>query len=372
MKTRITITDVAKRAGVHYTTVSMALRNHPRLPLATRERLRALAQEMGYRPDPMLHALIDYRTQRTPERRMTTLAFVTNGVTRSSWKQDRHYSAMLDGAANRASELGYQFEHFWLGEPGLTHRRLSEVLHSRGIVGVLIAPQRHEADMSLLFDWSKFSAVGIDWSSHQPSLHNVAVDRCAAVRVAMRRARAAGYRRIGFAMHYGWDLNTDLAWSSTFIAEQQRIAPLDRVPLFPFDDALALHGLDISPDHLSPDDGFDAWLRRFRPDVLISSHGLVGPQLEKMGISIPRDLALIDILAEDSAGKVAGIRHNYRRVGEVAVEILTRQMHQHTFGVPEVPTTTLVEGAWIDGESLPPSLTGAPVSEARPIVSEII
>lgn len=368
MKPRITITDVAKRAGVHYTTVSMALRNHPRLPVATRERLRALAQEMGYRPDPMLHALIDYRTQRTTQRRMTTLACVTNGVARSSWKQDPHYSAMLEGATSRASDLGYQLEHFWLSEPGLTHRRLSEVLHSRGIVGVIVAPQRHDTDGAVLFEWSKFCGVGVDFSAHQPALHNVTIDRCAAVRIAMRRARAAGYRRIGFAVSQEWDLNTDLAWSSTFIAEQQRIPALDRVPIFQFEDALPIAGAAI-PTPRPLHGGFDGWLRRFRPDVLISNEALVRSRLNALGISSPRDLAFIDIIPEDSAGKVAGVRQNFRRVGEVAVEMLTRQMQQHLFGVPEIPTTTLVEGTWLDGESLPLPLDHARLPETPAIAA---
>jgi LacI family transcriptional regulator len=352
MKPRITITDVAKRAGVHYTTVSMALRNHPRLPVTTRERLRALAEEMGYRPDPMLHALIDYRTQRSTQRRVTTLACVTNGTARSGWKQDPHYSALLEGAAKRASDLGFQLEHFWLSEPGLTHRRLSEVLHSRGIVGVMVAPQRHEVDESLLFEWSKFCSVGVDFSAHRPALHNITIDRCAAIRIAMRRARAAGYQRIGFAMSQAWDFQADLAWSSTFTAEQQRTPALDRVPPFLFEDTAPCPGAELA-EPLFQHREFDGWLRRFQPDVLISHDALVRPRLDALGISIPRDLALIDILPEPSAGKVAGVRQNYRRVGEVAIEMLTRQMQQHLLGVPEIPTTTLVEGTWIDGESFP-------------------
>lgn len=43
------------------TTVSLALRNHPRLPEKTRHRIQKLAKEMSYRPDPVLQALVAYR-----------------------------------------------------------------------------------------------------------------------------------------------------------------------------------------------------------------------------------------------------------------------------------------------------------------------
>ena len=58
---RVTLADIAVRAEVHVTTVSLALRNHPRLPAQTRERIQELAKKMGYVPDPFLRALVAYR-----------------------------------------------------------------------------------------------------------------------------------------------------------------------------------------------------------------------------------------------------------------------------------------------------------------------
>jgi len=44
--------DVARAAGVHQTTVSLALRNHASIPAATRERIKAAAAELGYKQIP--------------------------------------------------------------------------------------------------------------------------------------------------------------------------------------------------------------------------------------------------------------------------------------------------------------------------------
>jgi len=38
---RVTLADIARKAGVHVTTVSLAMRNHPRLPEKTRQRIQA-------------------------------------------------------------------------------------------------------------------------------------------------------------------------------------------------------------------------------------------------------------------------------------------------------------------------------------------
>ena len=47
---RVILKDIARKAGVHVTTVSLALRNHPRLPEITRKRIRRLRAKWGTSP----------------------------------------------------------------------------------------------------------------------------------------------------------------------------------------------------------------------------------------------------------------------------------------------------------------------------------
>jgi LacI family transcriptional regulator len=58
---RVTLRDIAKAAGVSHVTVSLALRNQAQIPTATRNRIRSLADKMGYVPDPALGRLNAYR-----------------------------------------------------------------------------------------------------------------------------------------------------------------------------------------------------------------------------------------------------------------------------------------------------------------------
>ncbi|MDV2476181.1 LacI family DNA-binding transcriptional regulator [Rhodococcus zopfii] len=58
----VTSYDVARRAGVSQSTVSRALRNDPRVIEATRERIQALAAEMGYVPHVTARSLITRRS----------------------------------------------------------------------------------------------------------------------------------------------------------------------------------------------------------------------------------------------------------------------------------------------------------------------
>lgn len=348
MTFRVTQADIARKAGVHSTTVSMALRNHPSLPLETRQRLQALAESMGYRPDPDLRALMLYRRQMYSGRSATMLAYVTNWESKWGWKESPAHLQFYTGACAKAEQLGYGVDHFWLGEPGLSAHRMSDILTARGITGLIIASHLPAADKPLVFDWGRFSAVKIDFFPSQPELHNVTNDQTAIVRLAVRRVLAAGYRRIGLVMPTWFDDFVRQAWSAGFLVEQQRIPFEDRIPILFYEQQL---GRDANRE--VPAAAFAEWHARFKPDALISWSPFVLPRLAALGLTVPRDIGFADIFLEKCDGSTAGVRQNCQRVGEVAVEILAGQMQQHIFGLPPFPIASFVEGTWIDGATLP-------------------
>jgi LacI family transcriptional regulator len=348
--------EVARSAGVHVTTVSLALRNHPRLPEETRGRIQRIAERLGYRPDPVLRALVAYRGRLAGRRSMPTLAYVTNWNTRLGWRKVTAHPDFHSGAERMAAQLGYKLEHFWMHEPGLTQARLSRMLYARGIAGLLFASHGREMGDAVDFDWGHFSAVKIDYFPHRPVLHNVTNNQCDIVRLAMQKVLAAGYRRIGFVMHRGWDHAVDHLWTAGFLCEQQHLRAGDRLPayLFPAPEP-AEAWLNEGNGPVEADaGGFSAWLERNRPDVIISKGSFVLRQLRRLGLRIPRDIAFVDVFLERTDGATAGVRQNHETVGAVAVEILASQLQHNKFGLPEIPTTTYVEGTWFDGRSCPP------------------
>jgi LacI family transcriptional regulator len=352
---RVTLADIAREAGVHVTTVSLALRNHPRLPEKTRLRLQKLAQARGYAPDPWLRALVAYRGQVVPRRNPPTLAYVTNWNTRWGWKQVTAHPDFFAGALAKAQELGYNLEHFWLREPGLTHGRLNRILYARGITGVIIASHVREIDVELQFDWKHLSGVKIDYFPHKPELHNVTNNQCDVIRLAMQKLIVAGYRRIGFVMDRGWDHSVDHLWTAGFLCEQQNLAQKDRIPVHLFPSPLPVErwfkvsNADVTADPVP----FERWYKKYRPEVVISKASFILPEFKRMGLRIPRDVAFVDVFLDEFSGKVAGVRQNHATVGALAVEILAGQLQHNKFGVPEIPTTTFVEGTWFNGASCP-------------------
>jgi len=318
---RVTLAQIAAKAGVHVTTVSLALRNHPRLPETTRRRINDLAASMGYRPDPLLRALVAYRGRVMERRNVPTLAYVTNWTTKWGWKKVTAHPDFFSGAESMANRLGYKLEHFWLHEEGLTEGRLSRILYSRGITGLILASHGREMGDALQLDWPNFSAVKIDYFPHEPVLHNVTNNQCDIVRLAMQKVVAAGYRRIGFVMHRGWDHAVDHLWTAGFLVEQQHLASSDRVPAHIFPKPLPVeawfheNNTPVIADH----GALEKWLRQYKPEVVISKGSFVLPILRKLGLRIPRDIAFVDVFLEEPDGLTAGVRQNHETVGAVAV-----------------------------------------------------
>ncbi len=369
MKTRITQSDVARIAGVHNTTVSLALRNNPLIPLATRERIQAIAEEMGYRPDPALQALVAYRNRRMANRRTETIAYITNWSTRWGWRDVAMHEKFYTGARRRALDCGYQLEHFWLGEPGMSARRMTSMLFYRKITGAIFASYETDPDALQDVDSDRLTAVKIGCLPRSVPCHRVCNDERAMVRIAMQRITAAGYGRIGMVMQQSLDDAGDQAWSGSFLAEQCRLQPDDRVPMLLYQEDAGLGNADAvpSPEALPM---FEHWLRRTQPEVILSVGPFVRTQLARLGVVVPRDIAYVDLFMDAVEPGVAGVRAHCERTGEIAMELLVHQLQQNLCGLPTIATSTLVAGAWTDGESLPvPRVTRHP-SNALPTYAE--
>ncbi len=349
-RARVTQLDIARVAGVHNTTVSLALRNSPAIPVATRQRIQAVAVELGYRPDPALQALASYRKALAVTHEAQPIAYVTNDATRWGWRKNPGDERYFLGAQRKAAERGYQLEHFWLGEPGMNPRRLSHVLFSRGISGVVLAAHRTLGGGTPELDWDRISTVVIGHVAETPRLHSVTNDRACALRLALQQARAAGYRRPALLLPANLDAESGSAWSLGFITEQIRLAIEPRIPVFHHDDA---NGGLHEPVSASTLNRMARWLAEHRPDVILGFRPSTLDHFAALELRIPRDLAFVDLLHETDDPAYAGVQQNCDRAGAVAVELLVSQLQQNLRGIPSVATSTFVVGEWRDGASLP-------------------
>ncbi len=332
--------DVASKAGVHRTTVSLALRDHPRIPAATRERVKMIAARLGYRINPLVSALMKSRRSGRAEKHVT-LAYVTNYPTRFGWRPRNHDRPdFFPGATERARDFGYKLEHFWLAEPGMTPARFCDILAARGINGLIVGrlpPGQH----AMKLDWARFSCVALGLTLRDPLLHHVTENHFDTAWQAMQRCRERGYRRVGFVFSEANDSpRVGDRWLGAFLAQQQFFPPRDRLPPCPA----------VPAD----EPAFRAWFKRTRPDAILANHaGPVHAWLARLGRRVPRDVGLVELEDHPELGS-AGVYYDPAKIGALAVEMLLGLLHRNATGVPADQHEILLTGEWRDGETLPP------------------
>ncbi len=341
MPANATLQDVAIRAGVHRTTVSLALRDHPRIPAATRARVKAIAAKLGYRINPLVSALMRSRRSGRAVKHVS-LAYVTGYPTRFGWRPPHHDRPdFFPGAVARARDFGYKLEHFWLAEPGMTPERFCDILTARGINGLIVGrlpPGQHA--MRLL--WERFSCVALGLTLRSPLLHHVTENHFDAAWQGVRRCRERGYRRVGFVFSEANDSpRVGDRWLGAYLAQQLQFPRADRLPACPA----------VPADERS----FREWFLRIRPDALLASHGRpVLAWLERLGRRVPRDVGLIDLAGDHPELACAGVYCDPANLGALAVEMLVGLMHRNETGVPDDQHEILLTGEWRDGKTLPP------------------
>jgi LacI family transcriptional regulator len=338
--TRVTLRDVGKKAGVSHVTVSLALRNDRTIPPATRERIQALAEKMGYRPDPALSALVAYRRGVRPSTYGGTLIWLYNQPTRDGERYIHSTNDYFAGASERATQLGYTLEKLWLREPGV-QRRADKVLATRNIRGLLLPPQpRTRAHLHL--DWSRYSALSLGYTLTYPPLHTVFFDHFRSMVQLIRRVRSLGYRRIGLVLPADVDARSDFEWSSAFLHEQRRLNSEDHIPPL----------VPKTRKGFTENQLFQ-WLNRYHPSILLTFYYSNIPEwLKKRKIRIPEDIGLAAPYIPLKEKKISGIQGNSHLIGQVAMNFLVDMLHRNETGIPDSPRRLLVEGKWSEGETV--------------------
>lgn len=335
----VPLQQIAAEAGVSRATVSRALRNHPSIPSQTRARIQTIALRLGYESNPLVTTLMSHVRAVRSGKHLGTLAYLTAWSSRDGWKESPTDHAYFRGALDRATQSGHRLEEFWLKEPDMTGRRMSQVLDARGIRGVLVAPLPFPpARGHLSFDWSRFAAVALGYSVWRPNLDRVASHHSNNLVRAVHQLRRLGYRRIGLALTEELDERMDRNVISSFQFLQQGLAAANRLPVHL-----------IRPEEQRE---FAEWIRDQRPDAVISFGGPALAWMRELGVKIPGQVGFVDLGLSDVGGHVAGIDQHSKSLAATAVDVLIAQLHRSEFGPPKLPKLILVEGTWIHGATV--------------------
>ncbi len=333
--------DIARAAGVSSMTASRVLRQLPGASSATRDRVLAVAKELGYAPDPDITRAMSLVRSRKEKRDRATLAIVREEPSEDELRNGCCHFVPTTDFSFSAAAYGYRVEEFWLGRNGITPQRLSDVLHARGIEGVIVSPQSVAMPCQHL-DYSRFAAVTVGYALQTPSLHRSITNVVPGMRFAFDQLEARGYRRIGIAIGEWLDMRTQHIYSSSLLRYQHGLSPTRCVPLLTFP-----HN-DVSQNEKM----FCRWVQDHGPDVIISYEHFIPQWLKKLGMRIPQDVGLVVHDWIPGMTQFAAINHRRDHIAACAVDLLAVQLMRGERGIPDVPRQIAIPPAWVEGPSI--------------------
>jgi LacI family transcriptional regulator len=332
--------DIALLAKVSQMTVSLALRDSRIIPEVTKQRIRSIANQLNYRPDPLVSALMRQRRRKGPQKARAKIAFLhDNPKDPTRWVSANYTTGCFSGAQEIAVSRGYYFDAINIHQAQLSGRRLSQILWTQNVQGIIVAPMPLSATLDL--EWQKFAAVSLDYSHAALNVHRVIDDHTTGMTELMAQLEKLQYRRPALVMRESVDDRTNHQRLGAFLAQRTRKPSFAEIsPLF-FDD-------------LSWDEKILLrWMRRYKPDVIIAGDYQVVAALEKCGLADPGKLGVALYCKEPRTRSYSGLAIDSVTVGEVAARQLISMIENNERGLPAKPTTTYVDATrWTAGNSL--------------------
>ena len=356
---KVSLDHIAKLAGVHKATVSRALRNHPTIPKATRDRIQAIARKEGYRPNPLVAMYQAQARASRPTSMQAAMGWLNDYPHADSWSEFPWLRGYLQGARQRCADMGYRLEEISLSvSGGQSHeeevQRAGKLLRSKGIYGIILPLMLNH--QYLLAEWED-CVVSLIGSGHirstvtdglqsqsqfYPQRFPIADrDLFFNMRLAFENLVALGYYRIGLVYSRYIDAEANGQAQGAFLVEQSHLPEADRVPI-----------LFLERFKEGRPASFDKWLDQHKPDAILCINPVVKDWVEQLGMSVPKDIGLANLnLVSDVTGW-SGVNEQHEEIGAAAVDILIGALSRNELGLPRQPRKSLIPGEWVAGSTL--------------------
>lgn len=319
-KTNITIKDIAKRASVAHSTVSLVMNEREHVSPKMRERIMRIAKQMGYEPNLVARSLISKKSPTVavvfPESpyffTITYFLMVINGVQNACKKYSR--ALMFFSLDQTKGESYYQVSKKWL----VNLMVIMNVDYTRNISKDIQDLKNNNIYFSIITKY-----LGKD------KVNSVCVDNYEGVRLALEHLVGLGHKRIGYIS--GNPNSSDGPERLEAFKALSKKLNLDQ------DEGLIVHG-DFTFE--SGEREVQKLLSLKTPPTAIfaaSDYMAIGAMraIKAKGLSIPKDIALVGFDNTLEAAYVSPalttIRQPLQEMGEAAVDLAIRSMEEEDF-----------------------------------------
>jgi DNA-binding LacI/PurR family transcriptional regulator len=319
-KRKVTLHDVSQLAQVSIATVSFVLNGTGNVSDATRQRVLAAVEELGYAPDIRARSLRSTRIQ------VLALLFP---FSEESLVASRYFRDIIASVCGTASAMDYKVVVNLLSREKSLATQVREVFSS-GLAGgmILVGPSPHEIETLLEMDVLEgHPVILLSATANDATLSYIDVDNLGAMFQAVEHFVRLGHTRIAYVTpvltdsHAHQRLNGYIeAMQAHGLSDQTQICV---VPIQLGDDAPLEHLLEGKPTAVIAFDDLRA----------LQVHGF----LLRKGFHIPEDVALIGFDNEEFgmhlSPRLSTFPQPFTEMGALAVQRLIQQIEDPSLPV---------------------------------------
>ena len=340
----VSMLQVARAAEVSKNTVSLALRNDPQIPPATRERILRIAKKLGYRKNSTVAHLMAELRAGSKQSHKATLALLNANQDWDAFRTHPTVPTYVAGCQRRAEATGYLLDDsFWLHDPDLDGHRLNRFLNARNIRGVVVVGLMNDNHLPERFlpTWNEFPSVVTGVRTRDPALSFACTDHHMLALRAVENAARLGYRRPGLVLDGVIDHLVECRLTAGYLIGQQSLPRSQRLkPFYQVTEARKDPAL------------FRRWFESEKPDLILTLYHVVYRWLEGMHLRVPEDVGLVQMEWRPDHAHWAGMEQHNDIVGEAAVEMVIGMIHNNEHRVPDFPRATLIGSTWVNGATV--------------------
>lgn len=310
--THVSLKDLAAELGVSISTVSRALKDSPEVSCEMRERIKALARQRNYRPNPFAMSLL-----KNSPRLIGVL--VPDLVT-------HFYASIISGISDVARTQGYSVILTSSYEQYELERQCVEDLLNVRVEGIIACLSQETTDYAHfeVLEARNVPLVFFDRICLPEKFSSVVVDNMESAREATLHLLTNGAHRVGFMGG-----SNHLA-----IVKQRKHGYLEALRQW----RLPVEKELVVCEKMTYEEGREAARRLLalpqRPDAILAMNDTLAfaamKEIKKQGLRIPQDVALIGYTDEQHSNYVepslTAVVHQTYRTGEAVCQLLLNHL----------------------------------------------
>lgn len=336
---KITQETIAQSVGVSRATVSLALAEDPQIPEKTRQLIKKVAKELGYKPNTHASALASLQNSEKTlfqEEIAILLGFPDDHPLNDHYPE---YNQFITGIEEECQSNNYSFEIYWYYDPKLSGQGLFNTLKSRNVRGLILVAM---SEQEIKFNLSEFTCVHLYASSHRKVIKKatfpvVTVDEHFTFQELLDECYLRGYKRMGLQSGQLAKRRLD----NLLIAALHSFCQARNLPAIP----------PLDTDKTGLED-IERWLNKNQPDLIIEYRytPLLLKQLKQLNYEIPKDIGICTI--RSSTPDVSGHYVSFIEIGRQGAKLLIHQLKLNLIGRPKIQYKQCIQTKWHEGKTL--------------------